>query len=50
MPTVFTAPASYVAVPAEQLFKKIKCLDLNLHPEPDIEKLNDLNIRKLSVK
>ena len=50
VPTTFTAPASYLAVPAEQIFKKIKCLDLDLHAEPDKDKLGDLNIRKLTVK
>ncbi len=48
-PTVFSAPASYAAIPVEELFGKIKCLNLDSKPEPDISSLGNPKISKLTL-
>jgi len=50
IPTVFSAPASYIVIPVEQLFASIKALDLNMREEPDPSEFGDGNIRKFTVK
>ena len=50
IPTVFSAPASYIAIPVGQLFGQLKSLDLKSKPDPNPDDFEDETIKKFTNK
>ena len=48
VPTMFTAPASYLAAPVECLFGAMKRVDFEKVEEPDPSRLHQYRIRRLT--
>ena len=49
-PTVYTAPASFLAIPVEGLFGAMKAKNLIYEADPDDETMKELHVKKLTNK
>ena len=50
IPTIFSAPASFLVAPVEGVFGAIKAINFNSVSEPEIEEFKDKGIKKLTNK
>ena len=50
IPTIYSAPASFLAIPVEGVFGAIKQKNFLNEPDPDIQTLRELEVRKLTNK
>ena len=50
VPTIYSAPASFLAIPVEGLFGAIKAKNFLNEPDPDVETLRSLGVKKLTNK
>ena len=50
IPILFSAPASYSAIPVEGVFGALKAIDLDQLPEPNTARISTTNSRKPTTK